>query len=79
MNYSRNGKRKKMINILKYKKQLENCKNMQEVNDFISRYKEKNETNLDWLTSECKLEKDLSEEYTEIVKAKNARVFTPCN
>ena len=30
-----------MINILKYKKQLENCKNMQEVNDFISRYKEK--------------------------------------
>ena len=79
MNYSRNGKRKKMINILKYKKQLENCKNMQEVNNFISRYKEKNETNLDWLTSECKLEKDLSEEYTEIVKAKNARVFTPCN
>lgn len=68
-----------MINILKYKKQLENCKNMQEVNDFISRYKEKNETNLDWLTSECKLEKDLSEEYTEIVKAKNVRVFTPCN
>ena len=68
-----------MINILKYKKQLENCKNMQEVNDFISRYKEKNETNLDWLTSECKLEKDLSEEYAEIVKAKNARVFTPCN
>ena len=68
-----------MINILKYKKQLENCENMQEVNDFISRYKEKNETNLDWLTSECKLEKDLSEEYTEIVKAKNARVFTPCN
>ena len=68
-----------MINILKYNKQLKNCKNMQEVNDFISRYKEKNETNLDWLTSECKLEKDLSEEYTEIVKAKNARVFTPCN
>ena len=68
-----------MINILKYKKQLENCKNMQEGNNFISRYKEKNETNLDWLTSECKLEKDLSEEYTEIVKAKNARVFTPCN
>ena len=68
-----------MINILKYKKQLEKWKNMQEVNDFISRYKEKNETNLDWLTSECKLEKDLSEEYTEIVKAKNARVFTPCN
>lgn len=68
-----------MINIMKYKKQLENCKNMQEVNDFISRYKEKNETNLDWLTSECKLEKDLSTEYAEIVKAKNARVFTPCN
>ena len=68
-----------MINILKYKKQLENCKNMAEVNNFISRYKEKNETNLDWLTSECKLEKDLSKEYTEIVKAKNARVFTPCN
>lgn len=68
-----------MINILKYKKQLQNCKNMQEVNDFISRYKEKNETNLDWLTSECKLEKDLSEEYAATVKAKNARVFTPCN
>ena len=68
-----------MINILKYKKQLQNCKNMQEVNDFISRYKEKNETNLDWLTSKCKLERDLSEEYAEIVKAKNARVFTPCN
>ena len=68
-----------MINILKYKKQLENCKNMAEVNDFISRYKEKNETNLDWLTSECKLEKDSSTEYAEIVKAKNARVFTPCN
>ena len=68
-----------MINILKYKTKLQNCKNMQEVNDFISRYKEKNETNLDWLTSECKLEKDLSEEYAETVKAKNARVFTPCN
>lgn len=68
-----------MINILKYKKQLENCKNMAEVNDFIKQYKDKNETNLDWLTSECKLEKDFSEEYTEIVKAKNARVFTPCN
>ena len=52
---------------------------MAEVNDFIKQYKDKNETNLDWLTSECKLEKDLSEEYTEIVKAKNARVFTPCN
>lgn len=68
-----------MINILKYKKQLENCKNMAEVNDFIKQYKDKNETNLDWLTSECKLEKDLSEEYTEMVKAKNVRVFTPCN
>ena len=68
-----------MINILKYKKQLENCKNMAEVNNFIKQHKDKNETNLDWLTSECKLEKDLSEEYTEIVKAKNARVFTPCN
>lgn len=68
-----------MLNITKYKKQLENCKNMAEVNDFIKQYKDKNETNLDWLTSECKLEKDLSEEYTEMVKAKNARVFTPCN
>ena len=68
-----------MLNIIKNKKQLENCKNMAEVNNFIKQYKDKNETNLDWLTSECKLEKDLSEEYTEIVKAKNARVFTPCN
>ena len=68
-----------MLNITKYKKQLENCRNMKEVNDFIKQYKDKNETNLDWLTSECKLENDLSAEYAEIVKAKNARVFTPCN
>ena len=68
-----------MLNIIKYKKQLENCKNMKEVREFIDQYKDENETYMNWLTSECKLEKDLSEEYTEIVKAKNARVFTPCN
>ena len=40
------GRIKEMINIIKYKKQLQNCKNMKEVNELIKRYKDKDETKI---------------------------------
>lgn len=63
------GRIKGMINIIKYKKQLQNCKNMKEVNDFIKQYKEKNETNLDWLSRECRLDHDNRQIYLNATSA----------
>lgn len=59
----------KMINIVKYKKQLQNCKNMKEVKEFIKRYKDKNETYMDWLTRECRLDHDNRQIYLNATSA----------
>ena len=58
-----------MINIVKYKKQLENCKNMKEVNELIKRYKDKDETNLEWLSRECRLDHDNRQIYLNATSA----------
>lgn len=58
-----------MINIIKYKKQLQNCKNMKEVNELIKRYKDKDETNLEWLSRECRLDHDNRQIYLNATSA----------
>lgn len=58
-----------MINIVKYKKQLQNCKNMKEVNELIKRYKDKDETNLEWLSRECRLDHDNRQIYLNATSA----------
>ena len=60
---------KEMINIIKYKKQLQNCKNMKEVNELIKRYKDKDETNLEWLSRECRLDHDNRQIYLNATSA----------
>ena len=63
------GRIKEMINIIKYKKQLQNCKNMKEVNELIKRYKDKDETNLEWLSRECRLDHDTRQNYLNATSA----------
>lgn len=63
------GRIKGMINIIKYKKQLQNCKNMKEVNELIKRYKDKDETNLEWLSRECRLDHDNRQIYLNATSA----------
>ncbi len=63
------GRIKEMINIIKYKKQLQNCKNMKEVNELIKRYKDKDETNLEWLSRECRLDHDNRQIYLNATSA----------
>ena len=63
------GRIKEMINIIKYKKQLQNCKNMKEVNELIKRYKGKDETNLEWLSRECRLDHDNRQIYLNATSA----------
>ena len=63
-----------MINIVKYKKQLQNCKNMKEVKDFIKRYKDKNETYMDWLTRECRLDHDNRQIYLNATSANQVNI-----
>lgn len=58
-----------MLNIIKYKKQLQNCKNMKEVNELIKRYKDKDETNLEWLSRECRLDHDNRQIYLNATSA----------
>ena len=63
------GRIKGMINIIKYKKQLQNCKNMKEVNELIKRHKDKDETNLEWLSRECRLDHDNRQIYLNATSA----------
>ena len=63
------GRIKGMINIIKYKKQLQNWKNMKEVNELIKRYKDKDETNLEWLSRECRLDHDNRQIYLNATSA----------